>query len=178
MTNSADTGSKVGRVDMVYNTTLHAEAPLKEAFWTVFDYPAWQGYETIVHVSGPKGEEGELASIEKTKDEPGWQEKFCKTIKLDPLKQIIWRVYTDPGQVGADGWERGFDVTVDYRFEATTSEKTTIHMQVIKEFFVPYEDESELAGVQQSEYRHQVELMEHLAPRLYDLLAKRMGEGR
>jgi hypothetical protein len=176
MLNLADPDRKVGRVDMVYNTTLHVEAPLELAFWTVFDYPAWQGYETIVHVAGPKGEVGELATIEKTKDEPGWHEKFCKTIKLDPLKQIIWRVYTGPGQVGAEGWEREFDVTVDYRFEAT-AETTTIHMQVIKEFFVPYEDESELAGVQQSEYQHQVEIMEHLAPRLDDLLTKKKGDG-
>ena len=50
-------------------------------------------------------------------------------------------------------------------------------MQVIKEFFVSYKDENELTSVQQAEHQHQVEIMEHLAPRLHDLLARKTDDG-
>jgi hypothetical protein len=43
---------------------------------------------------------------------------------------------------------------------------------VLKEFFVPYVDESELAKVQASEYELQAAIAENFRPRLYEILAR------
>jgi hypothetical protein len=171
-TSAATAGQRIGRVDMVFCTTWEVEAPLDDVYPAVVDFRAWQGYDSVQLVSGVQGEEGELIIIKKPESEMAWQEKYCGTIKLDPLRQVIWRIYTGPGQVGPDGWEYEYSGTVDYRFEANGPQKTTIFLQVIKEFFVPHDDETELAEVQAAEYKFQTEVAEHFRPRLLELLAQ------
>jgi hypothetical protein len=136
----------------------------------VIDYPSWQGYTSVEHVSGPVGGEGEIVLIEKVESELVWQPKYCRTLKLDPPRQVVWKIY--PGRLGDGGWELDFSGTVEYRFEEVGPSETLVDFQVIKEFVVPVDDAAELDEVRAREYRLQADVMAANHPRLVAVLGR------
>jgi len=147
---------KIGLVDVVSDFDIELDLPLADAWPVVFDYPSWQAYVERTLVAGRAGEEGEVFLIGKAEDEFAGQRKYCRTIKLDPPRQVIWKVYTEPG--GGD-WDYQWSAYVEYRLsEAAGGTKTRFQFQAIKEFFIPYSDESELAAAKDHEYKVQKEI--------------------
>jgi hypothetical protein len=168
----AGTARKRGTVDVVSVQDLVLNGPIDEVWPIAVDYPSWQAYVDRELVAGRAGEEGEVFLIGKNDDELAGQRKYCRTLKLDPPRQVIWRIYSEPG--GGD-WEYEFTGTVEYRLtEADGGNKTRFVIQVIKEFVVPFEDETELVGVQKREYELQ-KAVEHA--NLARLLAMLPSEG-
>lgn len=166
----AGAARKRGTVDIVSVQDLILNGPIAEVWPIAVDYPSWQAYIHRELVAGRAGEEGEVFLIGKDDDELAGQRKYCRTVKLDPPHQVIWRIYSEPG--GGD-WEYEFAGTVEYRLtETDNGQKTRFVIQVIKEFVVPYEDEAELVEVQKREYELQKAVENANLVRLFALLPR------
>jgi hypothetical protein len=158
---------KIGIVDVVQSREWQLNAPVGEVWRGVIDYPSWQGYPSVQHISGPVGQEGEIVRLEKPKGEFFWRPKYCRTVKLDPLRPVIWKV--DSIEAPDD---LKWSASVDYRLHMQEDGKTKLQCQVIKEFVVPYENERELDEVCKRENEQQGAYMDANFPRLEALLAK------
>jgi hypothetical protein len=159
---------KLGTVDVVSVQDIVLNGPIDEVWPIAFDYPSWQAYIHRELVAGRAGEEGEVFLIGKEADELAGQRKYCRTVKVDPPNQVIWRIYSEPG--GGD-WDYEFNGTVEYRLtEADDGKKTRFVIQVIKEFVVPYDNETDLVEVQQREYELQKDVENANLSRLFALL--------
>jgi hypothetical protein len=161
---------QMGTVDLVSYRELLLDAPINDAWRRAIDYPSWQGYTNLEHVSGPAGQEGEVCLISKPEGVLVWQPKYIRTVKLDPPRQVIWKIYSP---MKGSKWDYEFTATVEYRLTQKEAHKTQLAIQVIKEYLVPYAHDSELDEVRRREYALQHEYEDWSFRNLEALLAPR-----
>jgi hypothetical protein len=154
-------------VDVVTSREFSLDAPVAEVWRQIINYPSWQGYTSVEHVSGPPGQEGEVVLLGKLEGELVWQPKYCRTLRLDPPHQVIWKVY--PPRDNSE-WAHEFTATVDYRLSQLETNKTRVAVQVIKEFSVPYADAGELDEVRKQESELQASVEDTYIPKLAEAL--------
>jgi AcrR family transcriptional regulator len=166
----ASTHRQVGIVDLASYREVVLDAPIEQAWRRALDYASWQGYTSLEHVSGPVDAEGEVKLIRKPETELVWQPKYVRTVKLDPPHQVIFTIYSGGN---TSDWEHQFTGTVEYRLTETGDGRTRFAFQCIKEYQVPYEEESELDEVRRREYELQKTYEDSIFPNLEALVSQR-----
>lgn len=159
---------ELGRKAPVYvlmDGEMLLDAPLNECWRCVLDYPSWQSYSTVRHVSGEPGGEGEVVMLRR--EEPGVAHSpyYAKTINLDPPCRVVWKTY--PAQPTNDE----FFGIVDFRLSEQAA-RVCFRYSVLFEFTVPYRDECELRA-RRDERRADLEaLFAAILPALRELVAR------
>lgn len=129
---------QIAPVYMVFTGELVLDAPAHTAWPHVINYPAWQNYAIVQHIAGERGQEGEVMLLKKDEKGVTTPPYFARTIKLDPGRRIIWKVYPEQRTPQNDFF--GF---VDFQL-AEVNGKTHFHHNSIHEFQLRYRHASEL----------------------------------
>jgi len=158
---------RVEPVYVVHSGELLIEAPVEVTWRHVMDYASWQNFRVFQHLSGARGQEGEVVLLKKEEagfDFPAYK---ARTIKLVPESQIIWKQYTDEESEGIN-----FFGLVTFRVAAVPV-GTRFWYDLVFEFLVPYDDVSELDAFRGRQHENFARLTSSVFPRL-----KRRAEER
>jgi hypothetical protein len=146
--NTSDDSAQLVPVYLVFNGETMLDAPLKDAWPHVVNYTAWQNYPIVQHVSGKPGQEGEVVLLKK--DETGFTfpPYYARTIKLDPLRRVIWKTYPEKKSPGID-----FFGIVEFSV-AEAGGKTRFSYQLLYEMLLPPQSEDELAAFRKQQHEN------------------------
>jgi polyketide cyclase/dehydrase/lipid transport protein len=149
-------------VHFVWDGELTLDAPVEQAWPLVLDYPAWQSYSKVEHISGEPGGEGEIVLL--SKDEEGFElpPYYSKVLKLAPPRRVIWKTYPEEGS--------DFFGIVEFQLHEA-GQKTRFEYHLIYEFTVPFEDEQEIAAFRESQEENFGALFASVLPKLVELVA-------
>jgi len=161
------TDLKIAPVHLVWNGEMLFDAPLQHVWRHVIDYPSWQNYSAVEHVSGPTGQEGEVVLLKK--DEKGFEfpPYYARTIKREPPNWVIWKTYP---QIVTP--ENDFFGIVEFRLNEI-GDKTRYWFQSLYEFSVRYEDERELDEFRRRQHDNMTTLYASIYPKLKKLVERR-----
>lgn len=128
----------ISPVYVVVNGETLIDAPVKRVWRHLINYPAWQNYSQVQHISGKPGHEGEVVLLKKEEATYSSPPYYARTVKIDPERRIIWKTFRDkaPGDEGYFGF-------IDFTLHAQ-GERTLFRSSNIYEHMVPYTDEREL----------------------------------
>src|SRR5579863_662314 len=144
-TKDTNAEGKIGPVYIVRSGEILIDSPVKTTWPHVVNYPAWQNFPIVRHISGEPGQEGEVVLLKKDEDGFEFPPYYARTIKLDPGRRIIWKTF--PEHAG----DVAFFGIVDFSvFDAEG--KTRFCYTVIYEFLVPYRVDSELDAFRKQQY--------------------------
>jgi hypothetical protein len=155
---------KIAPVDLVWNGEMLFDAPLEVVWRYVIDYPSWQNYSSVTHISGKAGGEGEVVLLRK--DEKGFEfpPYYARTIKLQPPRWVIWKTY--PVNASA---ENSFAGVVEFKLDKVDG-KTRYWFQSVYEFAVPYQDDRELDDFRKRQNDNMLTLYASINPKLKKLI--------
>ena len=158
---------KTAPVYLVWSGEMMFDAPLERAWTHVINYPSWQNYSTVKHITGEVGKEGEVVLL--SKDEKGFEfpPYFARTIKLEPPHRVIWKTYPEKSSPGNE-----FFGIVEFRLDEVDG-KTRYWFQSLYEFLVPYENEDELDQFRKQQDDNMSTLYESIYPKLRKLIEQR-----
>src|SRR5687768_15761936 len=105
-----DGARKIAPVYLVMEGAFHIDAPLKEVWRHILNYPSWQNYSLVQHIEGEAGGEGEVVMMRKDEEGFTFPAYYGRTIKLDPESRALWKTY--PAEKGPEG---DFFGIVDFR---------------------------------------------------------------
>jgi len=153
---------RIAPVYLVRSGEMKIEAPIKTTWVHVVNYPSWQNYPIVQHVSGRPGEEGEVGLLKK--DEKGFEVPpyFARTVKLEPERRLLWKTFPQHKQA-IDLF--GF---VDFQLQPADG-GTRFLYDVLYEFMVPYQEERELEAFRQAQYDNFEPLFGSVLPKLKKL---------
>ena len=163
-TPTSDSSRKLAPVYLVMSDELILDAPIERAWPKVIDYPSWQKYSTVRHISGPVGQEGEVVLLKK--EEPGatsFPPFLARTLKFAPPHQIIWKTYPETGMEAGE-----FFGIVEFTL-TSVGNRTRWRTQLIYEFTIPYEDERELETFRKQQYENTRLMLSSTLPKLQRL---------
>jgi hypothetical protein len=168
MSNSEES-RKTAPVYLFWDGEFLLDSTVEKAWPHVLDYPAWQNFPLVQHVSGRPGEEGEVVRLRK--EEGGFSSPpyYARTIKLEPNHRVIWKVYLEPGQVD-------FDMSGFVEFTVAPGEerqKTRFGYHLLYEFLVPYKVDAELENFHRQTQESLAGVFASMWPKLKDLVAGR-----
>jgi hypothetical protein len=167
----SDTTSKVtatlqvAPIYLVFSGDFLLDGPLKQAYKHVLNYPSWQNYTAVQHVSGNPGEEGELVILKKEEEGFSFPPYYARTIKIEPERRLIWKVY--PVQRETEG---DFFGIVDFKVCAE-GENTRFSYNALYEFQVPFQNESDLDRFRIEQSSNFEALLAAVFPKLRQLVA-------
>jgi hypothetical protein len=161
----AQTGTRTAPVDLVFEGEIILDAPVAQAWPHVLNYPSWQNYSNVEHVSGTPGGVGEVVLLHK--EEAGFEfpPYYARTLKLVPERQVIWKTYPEKPAEGND-----FFGIVDFKLEDAEG-KTRFSYHTIYEFVIPFESESELSDFADQQKANFGALFDSILPKLQELVA-------
>lgn len=159
---SSVVGRKITPVYLLWNEELLIHAPAQRVWRHVLNYPSWQVYSIMQHVSGKQGTEGEVVLLKK--DEAGFEfpPYYARTIKLDPGSRIIWKTYPEKTS--------DFFGIVDFKVHPL-GDSTRFSYDILYEFLVPYENESEVEAFRKRQHDSSAAVFASIFPKL-----KRLSE--
>src|SRR5688572_4451745 len=129
---------KTTPVYLFWNGEMLLDAPVDKAWKHVLDYPSWQSYSSVEHVSGPPSQDGEVVRLRKDEKGFAFPPYYARTIKLDPPRRVVWKTY--PESTGGQG---DFFGIVEFQLHEAQG-KTRFCYNTIYEFLVPHAEEAEL----------------------------------
>jgi hypothetical protein len=169
-TNASETkdGRQVAPVYFVWNGEMMFDAPISDVWPHVINYPSWQNYTTVSHISGTPGREGEIVLLKKEEEGFEFPAYLARTVKLEPGRRVIWKCYPAGTSEGDEYF--GF---VDFRLDDVGGQ-TRFTYQSLYEFMVHYQQEREL-----DEFRKaQEDNVSTLYASIYPKLRKLVEQGR
>lgn len=150
----------IAPVYLFWEGEMLLDAPVRLAWPHVIDYPSWQSYSSVEHISGAMGQEGEVVLLRK--EEVGFEfpPYYARTLKLEPQRRVVWKTYPQQAAAGND-----FFGIVEFKlFEA--QQKTRFCYNTLYEFQVPYRQEGELEAFRNQQYENFGRLFEAILPKL------------
>lgn len=153
---------KTAPVYIVREGEILIDAPIRDVWPHVVNYPSWQNYSIVQHVSGPPGQEGEVILLKKEEGKTPTTPYYARTIKLDPERRVIWKTYRE--NVNSFG-------IVEFKVDPVEG-KTRFSHSILYEHLVAYEDESELDAFRNQQYEYFELLTATVFPRLKVLAEK------
>jgi len=157
---------KIEPVYMIANGELLIDAPVKTTWVHVMNYPSWQNFPVCEHISGPRGQEGEVVQLRKEEAGFSFPPYYARTLKIDPERRVIWKTYpVKPDEVGFFG-------IVEFQLYDVQG-KTRFVYQTLYEFEVPYETQSELDAFRKAQYDNFEVLTKTIFPKLKKLAEKK-----
>jgi hypothetical protein len=151
-------------VYVVKSGELVLDGPLKKAYPHVLNYPSWQNYTSIEHVSGKPGKEGELVILKKEEEGFSFPPYYARTIKIEPESRLIWKTY--PVEKGLED----FFGIVDFQL-FPQGDKTRFCYNALYEFQVDYQSESEIEKLRTEQYKNFEALFAAVFPKLRQLVS-------
>jgi hypothetical protein len=145
------------------------DAPVADVWRCVIEYPAWQDYSMVKHISGEPGEEGELVLLKK--EEPGLESFppfYARTIKLIPDTRVIWKTF--PAEASD---ELDFFGIVDFGV-APASDGSRFTYSLLYEFLVPYQSEVDLENFRSAQREQTEAMLASILPKLRRLVGRRL----
>jgi hypothetical protein len=94
MTSEMSDTKTVTPVYLFYIGEMIIDASVEEVWRHAVDYPSWQNYSLVQHLSGTAGQEGEVVLLKK-EETSGTTPYLARTIKLEPGRRIIWKTYRE-----------------------------------------------------------------------------------
>jgi hypothetical protein len=154
--------SQATPVYLVLDGSVILNAPVKDSWPHVINYPSWQDYSIVQHLSGEPGREGELVMLKKD-DLESFPPYYARTIKLEPERRIIWKTY-------AEGSESFFGI-VEFRLSELQG-KTCFSYSVVYEFLVAAQDEREIDSFQRRRRTDYEAMLAEVIPKLRELVER------
>jgi len=156
---------KIAPVYLVWQGEMLLAAPIEEVWPHVLNYPSWQNYPRLQHVSGRPGEEGEVVLLMKEEKGFTFPPYYARTIKLEPPHRVIWKTYPQVAQ------EINFFGIVDFTL-AEAQDKTRFRYDMLYEFLVPHRTEDELKAFHTQQDENFQALFSVTLPKLRSLVEK------
>jgi hypothetical protein len=149
-------------VYLVIDGQILLDAPVKEAWRHIIDYPSWQNYSTVEHISGEVGEAGEVVLLKKEEAGIEFPPYYARTIKIEPESRVICKCYPQ------DESDAFFGI-VEFR-AAPVGDRTRFSWSGIYEFMVAYSDPEQLKAFEAEEYQNFEKLFDSVLPKLQRLV--------
>jgi len=147
----------------VWDGELLIDAPVQTVWRHMLDYPSWQHYPVVKHLSGEPGAEGELVLLKKVEEGFEFPAYYAYTIKIDPPKRIIWKVYLEKG---AEPYE--FFGIVEFAADAA-GHQTRFSYHLLYEFLLPTDDPTEIERFRTQQHENFTALVTQIFPGLKKL---------
>lgn len=153
----------VSPIYQVWEGELLIEAPIQTVWANILNYPAWQNFPVMKCLSGERGEEGELVLLRKEEEGFTFPAYYARTVKVEHVRRIIWKVYLDKGAENYDFF--GF---VDFRVDEQ-KDKTRFSYNLIYEFVLDSQDPGEIDRFREQQYLNFKALVSVIIPNLKKL---------
>ena len=153
-------------VYLIFEGELMLEAPVQDAWPHVMNYPSWQNYSNVQHVSGEAGKEDEVVLLRKSEEGFEFPPYYAITIKLEPERRVIWKIYPEKGTQEID-----FFGIVRFTVHPA-GQKTRFCYDTLYEFQVPYQERSELVAFRTAQQDNFAALFAAVLPKLQQLVMK------
>jgi hypothetical protein len=152
-------GARRAHVYIVREGSMFIGAPVKEVWRLALDYPSWQNYSIVRHISGEPGGEGEVVLLKK--EEAGVQTTpyYARTIKLEPKRRVIWKTFRD---------DTDYFGIVEFRVEGKDG-GSQFSFNVLYEHVVTYNDEADVDAFRIRQYGNVDTLFSTILPKLKNL---------
>jgi hypothetical protein len=150
---------KIAPVYVVIERETLIDAPVRTVWRHAINYPTWQNYSIVKHISGTPGHEGEVTLLKKEELASPTTAYFARTIKIEPERRIVWKTFRE--NVNYFG-------IVDFRFYDVDG-KTRFCNNSLYEHNVPYTEEHELEAFRAQAYANMAELLGLILPKLKKL---------
>jgi hypothetical protein len=157
-------GKRIAPVYFVNEGELLLAAQIHSAWRHVINYPKWQNYSVVEHVSGPIGGEGELVRLKKEEAGMQFPPYYARTIKQEVPRRVIWKTY--PVMVTE---ELNFFGIVDFKL-CEEPRGTCFRYCSIYEFLVPYQREDELESFRIRQNEGAAAMFASVLPKLKQLV--------
>jgi len=139
------------------------DAPLRATWRCLINYPSWQNFRRVQHISGRPGAEGEVVLLEKAETGFTFPRYYARTIVLQPERKVIWKQFADPASQGLDF----FGIVT---FSAVAAQHgTSFSYDLLYEFLIPYREEEELGALSKRQYENFDALLSVVVPKLKHL---------
>lgn len=158
--------SKVAPVYLVLTGEMMLDASLEEVWHHLINYPSWQNFPVVQPISGEPAKEGEVVLLRKEEKGFTFPAYYARTIKLDPLRRLIWKTYPEKTTP-----EANFFGIVDFTIQPAGGQ-TRFGYNTLYEFLVAYRDESELETFRKQQYENFAALFSVIFPKLKKLVEK------
>lgn len=167
-TSTVERGCEATPLYIVWNGEMMLDARPEDAWPHVINYPSWQNYSIVRHVSGEVGQEGEVMLLQKDEGGPS-APYFARTIKLDPGRRIIWKTFCEKGSQEIEHFG-----IVEFKVDEAAG-KTRFSYNLLYEFEMPPRSESELQAFRNEQYTGIQSLLAKVLPKLRDVVERRPG---
>ncbi|WP_137388110.1 hypothetical protein [Rhodoligotrophos defluvii] len=157
----------IAPVYLVIDNEMVLDGPIRDVWLHILNYPSWQNYAEVRHVSGTPGKEGEVVSLVKAEDGFVFPPYYARTIKLDPPNRVVWKTFIEKGTHEIDRFG-----IIDFRLH-DLGERTRFCSHLYYEFLVPYRDEAELDAFRKQQEENFRVLQTATRPRLRELVSRR-----
>jgi hypothetical protein len=151
-------------VYLVLSGELTIRASPAEVWRHVVNYPSWQNFSVVRHISGERGGEGEVVLLSKEEKGFTFPPYYARTIKLEPRRRAIWKTYPE-----AKDEDTAFFGIVDFRLDDRQGEETLFSYNTIYEFMVSYSRRSEIEEFRSRQQENFDTLLGAIFPKLKDL---------
>lgn len=159
-------------VYVLVNGDLTIDAPASEVWPHVLNYPSWQNYSSVQHVSGEPGAEGEVVLLRKDEKGFAFPPYYARTIRLEVARRAIWKTYPERTRPDND-----FFGIVEFRLQDRGAQ-TRFSYDTLYEFMVAYNHKSELDTFRSQQQRNFEILVAAIFPKLKDLAERRGARAR
>jgi hypothetical protein len=154
---------KIEPVHLFWEGEMPLDAPIDTAWKHLINYPAWQNYPEVRHISGPKGGEGEVVALQKKEEGFVFPPYFARTLLIDPPRRVVWKTTPDTGA------EIDFFGIIDFRLIERGGQTIFVYNNMY-EWLVPYDDISELEPFKAKQYANFETLYASTRPKLKALV--------
>lgn len=162
-----DADRNIAPVYLVLNGEMMLDSPTQESWLHVIDFGSWNNFPILRHISGEPGQEGEVVLLKKVEKGFDFPAYYCRTIKLDPERRVIWKTYPETKTEEDD-----FFGIVDFRVYDEGG-KTRFCYNTLYEFLVRYRSEGELDAFRKRQSGNFDALLSVTLPKLKALCEKR-----
>lgn len=159
-------------VYLVLGGELMIDAPVEQVWHHVLNYPSWQNYSSVEHISGEPGGEGEVVLLRKEEEGFTFPPYYARTIKLEPRRRSMWKTYPETRTQGND-----FFGIVEFRLEESQG-TTRFSYNTLYEFLVPHVEKSELDAFRERQRENFETLLAAIFPKLKALAEQKRAAGR
>jgi hypothetical protein len=156
---AASDNRKIAPVYVILERETLINAPVSTVWRHAINYPSWQNYSIVKHISGVPGQEGEVTLLKKDELSSPTTAYYARTLKIEPERRIVWKTFRD--NVDYFG-------IVDFRFYDEGG-KTRFCNNSLYEHNIPYQDESEIEAFRAQAYANMEQLLASILPKLKKL---------
>lgn len=151
------------KIEPVYLFTtreLVLNVPIDVAWRHVLAYEKWQQYSKLETLSGTPGQVGHMTRLIKEEKGFTFPTYRARLLLLEPPHRVVWKTWPEEPSEGND-----FFGIVDFRLRSE-GKATRFISEIMYEFNVPHEHESELLAFREQQAENFRVLQDSIMPKL------------